>query len=120
MPVGISIDQAKTYEEQIRRTLRTYPEITQIVTQLGRPDDGTDPKGPNNLEILADLKPHGSWHACHENKDALIDDMSRKLSVIPGIDLNFSQYIKDNVEEALSGVKGELVVKIYGSALDLL
>jgi cobalt-zinc-cadmium resistance protein CzcA len=120
MPVGISIDQAKTYEEQIRRTLRTYPEITQIVTQLGRPDDGTDPKGPNNLEILADLKPHGSWHAFHENKDALIDDMSRKLSVIPGIDLNFSQYIKDNVEEALSGVKGELVVKIYGSDLTVL
>ncbi|HWZ58256.1 MAG TPA: efflux RND transporter permease subunit, partial [Gemmatimonadaceae bacterium] len=57
MPVGISIDQSKTYERQIRNTLLSYPEVTQIVTQLGRPDDGTDPKGPNNIEILADLKP---------------------------------------------------------------
>lgn len=120
MPVGINIDQGKLFEQQIRQILRGYPQITEIVTQLGRPDDGTDPKGPNNLEILANLKPRGQWHAFNENKDLLIDDMTKKLSVIPGVDLNFSQYIKDNVEEALSGVKGELVVKIFGPDLTVL
>jgi heavy metal efflux system protein len=120
MPVGINIDQGKVYERQIRQVLMQYSQVTQLVTQIGRPDDGTDPKGPNNLEILADLKPRAQWHAFHENKDELIDDMSKKLGNLPGIDLNFSQYIKDNVEEALSGVKGELVVKIFGPDLAVL
>jgi cobalt-zinc-cadmium resistance protein CzcA len=120
MPIGISIDQAKVYEREVRATLQSYSQVTEVVTQLGRPDDGTDPQGPSNLEILANLKPRGQWHAFHNNKDELIDDMSRKLSVIPGITLNFSQYIKDNVEEALSGVKGELVVKIFGPDLTVL
>jgi cobalt-zinc-cadmium resistance protein CzcA len=120
MPVGINIDQGKVIERQIRQILQSYPQVTEIVTQLGRPDDGTDPKGPNNIEILANLKPRGQWHAFNEDKDRLIDDMTKKLSVIPGVDLNFSQYIKDNVEEALSGVKGELVVKIFGPDLTVL
>jgi heavy metal efflux system protein len=121
MPVGINIEQGKVYERQVRAILHTYSEVTEIVTQLGRPDDGTDPKGPNNIEILANLKPHGTWRAFNENKDLLIDDMAKKLSdALPGIQLNFSQYIKDNVEEALSGVKGELVVKIFGSDLNVL
>jgi cobalt-zinc-cadmium resistance protein CzcA len=120
MPVGITIDQAKVYEQQIRATLRSYRQVTQVVSQLGRPDDGTDPQGPSNLEILADLAPRGSWQAFHENKDELIEDMSHKLSAIPGINLDFSQYIKANVQEALSGVAGELVVKIYGPDLAVL
>lgn len=120
MPVGISIDEGKVIEGQIRHILAAYPQVTEIVSQLGRPDDGTDPKGPNNIEILADLKPRGQWHAFGGNKDELITDMTHKLTTIPGIQLNFSQYIKDNVEEALSGVKGELVVKIFGPDLTVL
>jgi cobalt-zinc-cadmium resistance protein CzcA len=120
MPVGINIDEAKVYERQIRSILRGYPEITSMVTQIGRPDDGTDPKGPNNIEILADLAPRDQWPAFGGDKDRMIDDMSRKLAVLPGVDLNFSQYIKDNVEEALSGVKGELAIKIFGPDLAVL
>ena len=119
MPVGISLDEAKVIERHVRAVLLGYPEIRQVVTQLGRPDDGTDTKGSNNLEIYADLKPRGEWKNAHD-KDALIALIEAKLDRIPGIELNFSQYIKDNVEEALSGVTGELVVKIFGPDLDVL
>lgn len=119
MPVGISLDQAKIVERQVRAVLLGYPEIRQIVTQLGRPDDGTDTKGSNNLEIYADLRPRGEWKNAAD-KDALISLIEAKLDRIPGIQLNFSQYIKDNVEEALSGVTGELVVKIFGPDLAVL
>jgi len=90
-----------------------------VVSQLGRPDDGTDAKGPNNLELYADLRPRGEWGPIHD-KNELIGRMYRQLSGIPGLSLNFSQYIKDNVEEALSGVTGELVVKIFGPDLTVL
>ncbi|MBI3568539.1 MAG: efflux RND transporter permease subunit [Gemmatimonadetes bacterium] len=119
MPVGISVGQAKDIERQVRRILLSYPEISQLVSQVGRPDDGTDAKGINNLEVFADLKPRGEWTSAHD-KDALISLMAKRLEAIPGIEMNFSQYIKDNVDEALSGVKGELVVKIFGPDLEVL
>jgi cobalt-zinc-cadmium resistance protein CzcA len=119
MPVGVSLDEAKMIERQVRGVLRSYPEVRQVVTHLGRPDDGTDTKLTNNLEVYADLAPRRKWTSAHD-KDALIALMQRRLDRIPGIDLNFSQYIKDNVEEALSGVKGELVIKIFGPDLALL
>ena len=119
MPVGISLEQAKGIERNIRRIVRSYPQVGQVVSQLGRPDDGTDPKGANNLEIFADLKPRREWVDVRD-KDELIARMYGELQGIPGLDLNFSQYIKDNVEEALSGVKGELVVKIFGPDLAVL
>lgn len=119
MPVGISLEQAKQIERRMRGVLLHYPQVSQVVTHLGRPDDGTDPKGSNNLEIYADLKPRGEWGAIRD-KDELIERMRRELDAVPGVDLNFSQYIKDNVEEALSGVKGELVVKIFGPDLSVL
>jgi heavy metal efflux system protein len=119
MPVGISVEQAIDIERQVRAVLRSYPEVTQVVTQLGRPDDGTDTKGTNNLEIYADLKPRGEWKSA-PNKEALISMMAKRLDAIPGTDMNFSQYIKDNVDEALSGVKGELVVKVFGPDLEVL
>jgi len=119
MPVGISLAEAKGVERAVRAVLLHYPEIRQVVTQLGRPDDGTDTKGANNLEIYADLKPRGEWKSAHD-KDALIALIQAKLDRIPGIELNFSQYIKDNVEEALSGVTGELVIKIFGPDLAVL
>lgn len=119
MPVGISLEQAKVVERQVRRVLTGYPQVSQVVTHLGRPDDGTDPKGSNNLEVYADLKPRREWGGIHD-KDDLIWRMYQQLAGIPGLSLNFSQYIKDNVEEALSGVKGELVVKIFGPDLRVL
>lgn len=119
MPVGVSLEEAKQIERRVRSIVRSYPEVSQVVTQLGRPDDGTDSKGSNNLEVYANLRPIGEWHSA-KNKDALIGLMQSRLENIPGIDLNFSQYIKDNVEEALSGVKGELVIKIFGPDLGVL
>jgi cobalt-zinc-cadmium resistance protein CzcA len=119
MPVGISLQEAKVIERRVRAVVRTYPQVRQAVSQLGRPDDGTDSKGSNNLELYVDLKPRGEWGSIGD-KDALIDSMATRLSAIPGVDLNFSQYIKDNVEEALSGVAGELVVKIFGPDLNVL
>jgi cobalt-zinc-cadmium resistance protein CzcA len=119
LPVGISLDAAKGVERRVRQVILGYPQVSQLVSHLGRPDDGTDPKGSNNLEVYADLKPRGEWRGITD-KDELVEHMQRELDAIPGVELNFSQYIKDNVEEALSGVKGELVVKIFGPDLGVL
>ncbi|MDQ6611458.1 MAG: efflux RND transporter permease subunit, partial [Gemmatimonadota bacterium] len=119
MPVGIALDQGKQIERQIRGIFRHYTQVTHVVTHLGRPDDGTDAKGANNLEVYADLAPRNEWGKVRD-KDELIQQMRVELDAIPGLDLNFSQYIKDNVEEALSGVKGELVVKVFGPDLAVL
>jgi cobalt-zinc-cadmium resistance protein CzcA len=89
-----------------------------LVTQVGRPDDGTDPKGANNLEVLAELHPRERWR--FPGKPELIEDMRKKLRELPGIPTNFSQVIQDNVEEALSGARGEIVVKIYGPDFEIL
>jgi len=120
MPLAPStkLEKTKEIEQEVRKILRTYPEVENVVSQLGRPDDGTDPKGPNNMEILASLKPHDTWRFA--DKEALIEDMSKKIHEIPGIPTNFSQVIQDNVEEALSGVKGEISVKIFGPDLAVL
>ncbi len=118
LPPGTSIEQSKDVERAVRTTIRAYPEVKMLVTHVGRPDDGTDPKGPNNIEILADLQPRGSWR--FHDKEALIDDMSKKLKQIPGLPTNFSQVIQDNVEESLSGVKGEIAIKVLGPDLDIL
>ncbi|MEK0428874.1 MAG: hypothetical protein RL001_1401 [Pseudomonadota bacterium] len=118
MPPSTSLDATKNIERQVRQILRSYPEVKSVVTHVGRPDDGTDPKGPNNLEILADLKPIKEWR--FGAKEQLVADMSRKIRSVPGVLTNFSQVIQDSVEEALSGVKGEIAVKIYGPDLEIL
>lgn len=118
LPPGSSLEQSKDVERAVRATLRSYPEVKMVVSQVGRPDDGTDPKGPNNIEILADLKPRGEWRFA--DKEMLVADMAKKLKVIPGLPTNFSQVIQDNVEEAMSGVKGEIAIKVFGSDLDIL
>jgi cobalt-zinc-cadmium resistance protein CzcA len=119
MPTGISLRAAKVVERRVRDIVSSFPQVRQVITQLGRPDDGTDSKGANNLELYLDLKPRHQWGPIHD-KDTLIRQLTERLGAIPGIDLNFSQYIKDNVEEALSGVTGELVVKIFGPDLHTL
>jgi len=118
LPTSASLETTKQVERLVRGKLLAYPEVTHVITQAGRPDDGSDPKGPNNLETLVDLRPRGEWRFA--DKDALIASMTTSLSAIPGITTNFSQVIEDNVEEALSGFKGEIVVKIGGSDLDIL
>ncbi len=118
LPPATVLDKTKEVERQVRKILNSYPEVNNVTTQVGRPDDGTDPKGPNNLEVMADLNPHDQWRFA--NKEALIADMTKKIQEIPGVPTNFSQVIQDNVEEALSGVKGEISVKIFGPDLEIL
>ncbi|MDO8356786.1 MAG: CusA/CzcA family heavy metal efflux RND transporter [Nitrospirota bacterium] len=116
MPVDISFDQAAKLTSEIRRLFRESPEVTTIVSQLGRPDDGTDPTSFFNAEFLANLKPEKEWRP-GLSKDGLIEEIEGRLKVIPGIIFNFSQVIQDNVEEAMSGVKGENSIKLFGSDL---
>jgi len=103
---------------QARLLLAAFPEVKQVVSQVGRPDDGTDTTGFFNTEYFVDLKPKNEWRPVfHEDKDALISAMDNELNKIPGVLWNFSQPISDNMEEAVSGVKGELAVKMYGDDL---
>jgi cobalt-zinc-cadmium resistance protein CzcA len=103
---------------QARIILAAFPEVKQAVSQVGRPDDGTDTTGFFNTEYFVDLKPKAEWRPVfQEDKDALISAMDAELSKIPGVLWNFSQPISDNMEEAVSGVKGELAVKMYGDDL---
>lgn len=118
LPSATGLEKTKDVERQVRAILRSYPEVNMVVGQVGRPDDGTDPKGPNNLEVLADLKPRETWRFA--SKEALVSDMSAKIHAIPGVPTNFSQVIQDNVEEAMSGVKGEISVKVFGPDLEIL
>ena len=104
-----------------RIVLAAFPEVTKVISQVGRPDDGTDATGFFNTEYFVDLLPKNKWRpAFHQNKEELIAAMNRELVKMPGVIWNFSQPISDNVEEAVSGVKGELAVKIYGDDLRLL
>jgi heavy metal efflux system protein len=116
MQQDISFEQSEKLTDDIRTILRTYPEITQVVSQMGRPDDGTDVSTFNNAEFLADLKPSRQWRPrFHGNKDELIAAIQNDFKRFPGIDFNFSQNIQDNVEEAMSGVKGENSLKLFGN-----
>ena len=116
MPVDISFDQAARLTSDIRRMFRESPEVTTVVSQLGRPDDGTDPTSFFNAEFLANLKPEKEWRP-KLSKDKLIEEIEGRLKDIPGVIFNFSQVIQDNVEEAMSGVKGENSIKLFGPDL---
>jgi cobalt-zinc-cadmium resistance protein CzcA len=106
---------------QARIMLCSFPEATTCTSQTGRPDDGTDSTGFFNTEYFVGLKPKGQWRPVfHENKEELIDAMKRELDKIPGVVWGFSQPIADNMEEAVSGVKGQLATKIYGDDLKTL
>ena len=106
---------------QARLAFARFPEVTKVVSQVGRPDDGTDATGFFNTEYFIDLKPHAQWRPrFHRNKELLIDSLDKEVEKIPGVNWNFSQPISDNMEEAVSGVKGELAVKIIGTDLKTL
>jgi cobalt-zinc-cadmium resistance protein CzcA len=110
------IDLAK----KARLIIAGYPEVTQVVSQVGRPDDGSDASGFYNTEFFVDLLPREKWRKEYRTKDELIAAMDESLSKLPGVIWNFSQPISDNVEEAVSGVKGELAVKLFGRDLKTL
>ena len=111
-PVGVSIEGVRPYVREIRERLLRFPEVRVVVSQLGAPDDGTDPEAPDNSEFYVGLKPREEW--ANPNKERLVTAMTVALADIPGVTTNFSQPIKDNVDEALAGVKGELAIKLYG------
>jgi cobalt-zinc-cadmium resistance protein CzcA len=106
---------------QARTLLCSFPEVPECTSQVGRPDDGTDATGFFNTEYFVGLKPKEEWRPVfHQDKDRLIAAMNRELEQIPGVTWGFSQPIEDNMEEAVSGVKGELATKIYGDDLKVL
>lgn len=115
-PLSTSLGESVKLANDMRKTFRSFPEVKQVISQTGRPDDGTDATGFYNLEFHVDLYPQDQWKS-KESKPELIQRMQEKLKFFPGIDLNFSQPISDNVEEAVSGVKGSIVVKLFGDDL---
>lgn len=116
-PLSVSLDESKVLANKMRRIILAFPEVKQVMSQTGRPNDGTDATGFYNIEFHVDIYPKKEWKS-GLTKEELIDKMQKQLEVYPGVNLNFSQPIMDNVEEAVSGVKGSLCVKIYGDSLN--
>jgi heavy metal efflux system protein len=115
MPTSISLDEGNAAVNRMRMAIKAFPEVQTVVSQQGRPDDGTDATGFFNAEIFAPLRPANEWRS-GLNKDKLIEEINAALEAdFPGVSFNFSQYIQDNVEEAVSGVKGENSVKLIGN-----
>ena len=113
-PMSISLSESSAQVGRMRRIIKSHLEVLSVVSQLGRPDEGTDVAGFNNIELFAPLKPFDEWPR-GQTKEKMTDELSKELEAgFPGVVFNFSQYISDNVEEALSGVKGENSVKVYG------
>jgi len=119
LPQDVSFHYAGRLADEMRGILRSFPEVQQVVSQVGRPDDGTDTTTFNNVEFQVDLKPQSSWKTAH-SKEELIQKMNNALQRYPGIAFNFSQNIQDNVEEAMSGVKGENSLKVFGGDIEVL
>jgi cobalt-zinc-cadmium resistance protein CzcA len=120
MPVDISFQEAAQIATQVRGIFRRFPEVLTVVSQLGRPDDGTDPTSFFNAEFLVNLKPLKEWRPDVTSKEKLIEEIEHLLAAVPGVTFNFSQVIQDNVEEAMSGVKGENSIKLIGPDLKIL
>ena len=119
MPNTISYSYASEISDKMRRIFKQHSEVTTVISQLGRPEDGTDPTSYFNCEFVVELKPFEDWQKGRVKAD-LIKDLEQELHQFPGVDFNFSQTIQDNVEEAMSGVKGENSVKLFGDDLEKL
>jgi cobalt-zinc-cadmium resistance protein CzcA len=113
-PPSISPSESARITRDVRLRLASFPEVRYVVSQIGRPDDGTDVNGWDVTEYSVGLKPRNQWKTAHSRED-LDEAMARNLREIPGIDTQFSQYIEDNVDEAVSGVKSELAIKLFGN-----
>ena len=120
MPYTISFDEAAKIAPRIRRILRSFPQVTTVASELGRPDDGTDATGFFNVEFFVGLKPYSQWTGPCRNKPELIDAINRKLQALPGIIFNYTQPAEDAVDEAETGLKSALAVKVFGPDLKTL
>src|SRR3954467_5191971 len=113
MPPSISMETAQTMLVEVRRRILTFPEVSQVLSENGRPEDGTDNENPNMSETFVRLRPRSEWRKGYD-KDRLTDEVRDLLMEIPGVRYNISQPIKDNVEEAVAGVRGKVVLKVFG------
>ena len=120
MPYTISYDESAKITPQIRAVLRSFPEVTTVASELARPDDGTDSTGFFNVEFYVGLKPYSEWTGAYHTKVKLIEAINTKLLQFPGIIFNYTQPAEDAVDEAESGLKSALAVKVFGSDLDVL
>ena len=119
MPYSISFEEAAKIAPQVRQILSSFPQVTTVTSELGRPDDGTDPTGFFNVEFFVGLKPYAQW-APYRTKPALIAAIDRKLQAFPGITFNYTQPAEDAVDEAETGLKSALAVKVFGADLTTL
>jgi cobalt-zinc-cadmium resistance protein CzcA len=118
LATSTSLQEGTRFADRARVILAAFPEVTQVVSEVGRPDDGTDTGGFGNTEYFCELKSKDDWRPeLHEDKEALIAAMNRALDSLPGASWNFSQPIEDNVGETVSGTKGQLAVKLFGADL---
>jgi cobalt-zinc-cadmium resistance protein CzcA len=120
MPYTISFDESAKIAPKVRALLHTFPEVTTVASELGRPDDGTDPTGFFNVEFYVGLIPYAQWTGPYRTKAGLIEAINRKLAAFPGIIFNYTQPAEDAVDEAETGLKSALAVKIFGANLDTL
>ena len=120
MPYTISFEKASEISPEIRKVLMSFPVVTTVTSELGRPDDGTDSTGFFNDEFFVGLKPYSQWKGQYRDKQALIAAIDKKLDKFPGIQFNFTQPAEDAVDEAETGLKSALAVKIYGPSLQVL
>ena len=120
MPYTISFEESSQIVPEIRRVLQSFPEVTVVASEHGRDDAGTDPTGFFNAEFYVGLRPYDTWHGAYHSKDALIAAIQQKLSSYPGITFNYTQPAEDAVDEALTGLKASLDVKVFGTDLALL
>jgi cobalt-zinc-cadmium resistance protein CzcA len=120
MPYTISFDKASELSPEIRKVLMSFPVVTTVTSELGRPDDGTDSTGFFNDEFFVGLKPYSQWDGKYRDKQALIAAIDKKLERFPGIQFNFTQPAEDAVDEAETGLKSALAVKLYGPSLQTL
>jgi len=118
LPGNMSLSEGRKLTPRLKELLSRTPEVTEMLSQLGRPEDGTDATLPSNLEVFVKLKPLDQWRPAVRDLDALIAEMAKNLSEVPGIDYNFSQPIRDNVAENISGQFGQIALKIYGEDLE--
>ena len=120
MPYTISFDESKKIAPQVRKILRSFPEVTVVASEHGRPDDGTDPTGFFNVEFFVGLKPYSKWKGPYRTKTELIAAINQKLQAFPGIIFNYTQPAEDAVDEAETGLKSALAVKVFGTDLETL
>jgi cobalt-zinc-cadmium resistance protein CzcA len=120
MPYTISFEESRKIAPQVRQILRSFPEVTVVASEHGRPDDGTDPTGFFNVEFFVGLKPYGEWKGAYRTKAKLIEAVNEKLQAFPGIIFNYTQPAEDAVDEAETGLKSALAVKVFGTDLQTL